>query len=244
MRNVKLTISYDGTDYSGWQFQKNGRSIQETIGKALRSILGEKVSLTASGRTDAGVHAEAQVVNFRTHSKIPLKNIRMALNSRLPKDIVICRAQAAAPRFNAQHDARSKLYRYTIANADFVSPFVRRFAARCFYSLDIAAMRKGGRCLEGRHDFSAFRAADGGERDPFRKIMRIRIEKRGSLVYIYMEADGFLYNMARTIVGTLIEAGRGKIAPEDIRKMLRRKKRRFCGPTAPAKGLCLVKVRY
>jgi len=244
MRNIKLTIRYDGTAYAGWQTQGNARAIQEVLEKALGSVTDEKVKLIASGRTDAGVHAEAQVANFRTRSRLPLKAILKAVNSRLPKDIVVTRIDEVPARFNAQHDAKSKVYRYTIANGDSVDPFLRHYAAKYFYSLDMRAMRRAAKHLVGRHDFSAFRSIDARRADPVKKIRRIRIEKSGKLVYIYMEADGFLYNMARAMVGTLIEAARGKIRPEYVKEILKRKERRLCGPTAPAKGLCLVKVRY
>ena len=244
MRNIKLTIRYDGTNYSGWQFQKNARSIQEAIQRSLKRIVREKVNLVGSGRTDAGVHAASQVANFRTRSVIPLKNIQMALNSILPRDIIISQIEEAPVSFNSQHDARSKLYRYTISNGYFVDPFLRKFASGCLYKLNITSMRKAVRHLKGRQDFKSFQAKGGGERDSVRRIKKIKIEKEGNLVYIYIEADGFLYNMVRNIVGTLIDVGRGKIAPEGVKTILGKKDRRFCGPTAPAKGLCLVKVRY
>ena len=243
--NIKLTIQYDGTHYAGWQFQKNARSVHEVIQSALKKITGEKVALIGSGRTDAGAHAEAQIANFKTRSKIPLKNIQMALNSSLPKDIVISHIEEAAAKFNAQHCAKSKLYRYTIANDNFVDPFIRRYAAKCFYRLDIGAMRRAARPLLGRHDFNAFRATDGdSEKDSVRIIKKIKIEKSGKLVYIYVEANGFLYNMVRNIAGTLVEAGRGKIPAEYVKEILAKRKRRYCGPKMPAKGLCLVKVSY
>jgi len=244
MRNIRLTISYDGTDYAGWQFQKNAGTIQEAIQRALKKITGEKTNLIASGRTDAGVHAEAQIANFRTHSGIPLGKLQMALNSALPKDIVITAAAEAPARFNAQHDARSKLYRYTIYNGDFIDPFMRRYAARVFYKLNINSMKKAARLLEGRHDFRSFQTIDGEEKDSVRRIYRVKVEKTANIVYIYMKADGFLYNMARNIAGILVEAGRGKIRPSDVRQILSKKDRRHCGPTMPAKGLCLIKVSY
>jgi len=245
MRNVKLTIQYDGTDYSGWQSQKNARSIQDVIETRLKKILGHKTNLTGSGRTDAGVHALGQVANFRTRSRIPIKNIQMALNSALPKDIVISRIEEAGPKFNAQRSAKSKLYRYTIANGDFVDPFIRHFAAKCFYKLDIGTMRKAAGFFRGRHDFRAFRAADGGgEKNSVRTVKTVSIAKMGKLVYIYVQANGFLYNMARNIAGTIVEAGRGKISADFVGEIIKKKDRRLCGPTMPAKGLCLVKVEY
>lgn len=244
MRNIKFTIQYDGTNYAGWQFQKNARSIQEVIEDRLKKITGERVSIVGSGRTDAGVHASAQIANFKTNSKIPLKSLQMALNSALPKDIVVSRVEEMGPKFNSQHCAKSKLYRYTIANSNFVDPFVRHFAAKCFYSLDIKAMRKAAGFLLGLHDFASFQTMDNRKNDSIRAIKNIKIAKEGDLVYIDIEADGFLYNMVRNIVGTLIEVGRGKITEDKVKDILSKKNRRFCGPTAPAKGLCLVKVRY
>ena len=243
-RNIKLTIAYDGTHYSGWQFQKNANTIQAVIKHALEKIMGEKINLIGSGRTDSGVHARHQVANFKTSSRLPLKNIWMALNSNLPKDIVVSKVEEAPTRFNAQHDAVSKIYRYTIANTNFVDPFIRRYAAKCFYRLDMALMRKAAKYLTGRHDFKSFQAKDDHERDSVRRIKKISIEKEGDLVYIDIEADGFLYNMVRNIAGTLIEVGREKIAAESVKGMLKKRDRRTSGPTAPAEGLCLMKVRY
>ncbi len=244
MRNIKLTIRYDGTGYSGWQFQKNARTVQDTIEKAIRGIVRGRVSLIASGRTDAGVHAAAQIANFRTASKIPLDNLRMALNAKLPEDILIVKAEYARAGFNAQKSAKSKHYRYTIYNNDFMDPFLRCFASKCFFKLNASMMRKGARCLIGRHDFTSFRAKDGQEKESVRTIKYIKISRRGDLIYIDIEADGFLYNMVRNIAGTLIDVGRGKIPAEDVRKILSAKDRRFCGPTAPARGLSLIKVNY
>ncbi|MFA6079385.1 MAG: tRNA pseudouridine(38-40) synthase TruA [Candidatus Omnitrophota bacterium] len=244
MRNVKLTVQYDGTHYAGWQTQKNAKTVQEVIEKALRKITGEKVNLTGSGRTDSGVHARAQVANFRTRSALPLKNIQMALNSILPKDIVISGAEEAGPKFSAQHSAKSKVYRYTIANGDFVDPFIRRFAAKCFYKLDMGAMKRAASVLCGKHDFRSFQAKDVIERGSVRTIKKITIEKDGYLIYIDIEANGFLYNMARNIAGTLIEVARGKIPEDRVKDILLKKDRRLSGPTAPAQGLCLMKVKY
>ena len=244
MRNIKLTISYDGTRYCGWQFQKNGRSIQQVIQSRLKKITGENANLTASGRTDAGVHAEAQIASFKTRSKIPSKNLQMALNSALPKDIVVTHVDEVSPNFASQRNAKSKLYRYTITNDNLVDPFIRHFATKCFYRLDAGLMRQAARNLVGKHDFRSFQTKDGEGKNAIRTINNIKVEKRGKLLYIYIEADGFLYNMARNIVGTLVEAGRGKIKPGSVKEILLKKDRRAAGPTMPAKGLCLVKVNY
>jgi tRNA pseudouridine38-40 synthase len=244
MRNIRLTIRYDGTNYSGWQYQDNARTVQHVIARTLKGIVGRKVNLIGSGRTDSGVHAEAQIANFKTHSTLPLKRIQAALNSRLPKDIVITDIRHVPLRFDSRHDAKSKLYRYTIVNGNFIDPFLRHFAAKYFYRLDVKPMAKAAKRLIGRHDFRAFQAKDGQEKESIRTIRRINVAKKANMIYIYIEADGFLYNMARNIVGTLIEVGRGKITAESVSGILRCKDRRLCGPTAPAKGLTLVRVRY
>ena len=244
MRNIKLTIRYDGTRYAGWQSQKNGRAIQDVIQDTIKGITGERTVVIGSGRTDAGVHAEAQIANFKTKSKIPLKNIQMALNSRLPKDIAITHIEEAKPAFNAQKSARSKLYRYTIMNSDYMDPLVRHFAAKSFYKLDINRMRRAAGHLIGRRDFKSFQSSGSDEKNSVRTIKAIRLEKGGNMVYIYLEADGFLYNMARNIVGTLVEVGRGKFEVGRIKEILSKHDRRFSGPTMPAKGLCMVRVRY
>jgi tRNA pseudouridine38-40 synthase len=244
MRNIKLTIRYDGSRYAGWQFQKNGLAIQQVIQDAIRKITGECVNLTGSGRTDAGVHAEAQVANFKTRSAIPLKNMQMALNSKLPKDIAITHAEEVHPKFNAQHSAKAKLYRYTVFNNDYLDPLRRQYTAKCFFRLNLTEMRKAAKLLVGCHDFKSFRTADGEDKDSVRRIHYIKIAKSGNVVYIHVKADGFLYNMARAIAGTLVEAGRGKFSIQKVKEILAKRDRRYCGPTMPAKGLCLVKVFY
>lgn len=244
MRNIKLTIQYDGTRYAGWQVQKNATAIQELIERALATITGAKTHVTASGRTDAGVHARAQIANFRTRCPIPLERLHMALNSALPKDIVVTRVEEADARFNAQHDAISKIYRYTIINNNFVDPFIRRFAAKVFFALDTGRMRRAAVDIIGRHDFKAFQAMDDHERTSVRTVKDVRIRREGDIVYIDIEADGFLYNMARNIAGTLVEIGRGKFPENRVKELLKAKDRKLCGPTMAAKGLCLIKVKY
>ena len=244
MRNIKITIRYDGTNYSGWQFQKNGVSIQETIQKALKKITGRKTNVIASGRTDAGVHAAAQIANFKTLSKIPLEKFRMALNGVLPEDIGITNVEEVSLKFNAQKSAKSKLYRYTIYNKDFMDPLIRFFASKCYFKLDAARMKRGAKYLVGRHDFTSFQTMDSPRKSAVRTIKDIRVKRVGDIIYIDIEADGFLYNMVRNIVGTLIEVGRGKFAADRVKEILAKKDKRSCGPTAPARGLCLIKVRY
>ena len=243
-RNIKLTIRYDGTAYVGWQRQKNGVSVQEVIEKTLRNIVGERVCLIGAGRTDSGVHARSQTANFRTRSRLAPERIKRALNSRLPEDIAISGVDEVATGFHAQFSARGKRYRYTILNSDARDPFLRRFAAYYPYRLGLSAMRKAARYLVGRHDFRTFQNAGAGRKSTVRAVRKIAIAKNGPLIYIDIEADGFLYNMARNIVGTLMEVGRGKKNAVSVKAALSRKDRAYCGPTAPAHGLCVMKVLY
>lgn len=200
--------------------------------------------MTGAGRTDSGVHARYQVANFRTDSSLPLERIKNALNSYLPKDILISGVEEAPNKFNSQRYAKSKHYRYTVTTVRFVDPFIRHFVARFSYQLNINSMKRAAKTLEGRHDFKAFQASNSKEKNTIRTIKKIRIEKKKDLVYIDVWADGFLYNMVRTIAGTLLEIGRGKLPESRIKEILEKKKRVLAGPTAPAKGLCLMKVEY
>lgn len=230
MRNIKLEIEYDGTDYSGWQTQRKCKTIQGTIEKALQKILQEKVRLIGSGRTDAGVHAQAQIANFKTNSKIPARNIQLALNALLPEDIVILKAKDAPLDFHARYNAKCKTYRYTILNREYPSALLRNHTYLYPYKLNLNLMRKEAESLLGKHDFRAFQTLDKKRRNPIRIIKSIKIKKKGPLIDIYITANGFLYNMVRRIVGALLEIGRGKFP--------------LSHPNVPAKGLTLIKVSY
>ncbi|MFH1791794.1 MAG: tRNA pseudouridine(38-40) synthase TruA [Candidatus Omnitrophota bacterium] len=244
MRTIKLIIEYDGTAYCGWQSQKTGCSVQETIEKALKKILGEKITVTGAGRTDSGVHAKGQVASFRTVSDLEPGRIRKALNANLPTDIRIAGAVDSAPGFNAQFDAKSKIYRYTIVRSDCMSPFLVKYAAPVSYDLDIGQMLKAAQKLLGRHDFASFMSAHGSARTSTRTVKNVSVRKRGRLIYIDIEADGFLYNMVRAIAGTLIEIGRGRMSPAIMGGIISARDRSKAGPTAPARGLCLMRVKY
>ena len=244
MRNIKLTIQYDGTDYSGWQTQANGRTVQEEIEKALFKVLGSRVKVKGAGRTDAGVHAAGQIANFKTNSNLNASSVKKALNSTLPRDIAISDAEEVLLAFDSQHDSSAKVYRYTIVNKDHPNPISRHYAAFVPYNLDLAAMRRGAGALIGRHDFKSFETAGSYKKDTKREIKRLKVTERGDFIYVDIEADGFLYNMARSIIGTLIDVGRGRIAASSVREILRSKDRGSAGPTAPAKGLCLMAVKY
>ncbi len=244
MRNIRLVIEYDGTNYAGWQIQKNAKSIQATLEAALKRILNEKAKLISCGRTDSGVHAKGHVANFKTNSKIPLVNIERGLNSVLPKDIVIKEAKEVPSDFNSRFDAKSKVYRYTILNRPHPAALCRYYFYHIPYKLNLKKMRREAKVLLGRHDFKSFQAADKKERSSVRTIKKLTVKKKGDFIEIEMGADGFLYNMARNIVGTLIEIGRGRFKPGSMKKILKAKDRNLAGRTAPAKGLCLVEVKY
>jgi len=254
MRNIKLKIEYDGTNYCGWQVQNRHKStknqtlprksIQETIEKTLRKILREKIRLIASGRTDAGVHALAQVANFRTNSDIILKKLQPALNGLLPKDIVITDAEEVGLKFHSRFDAKSKIYRYTILNRKYPSVLGRNRVYFYTWPLDVKLMQKEASCLIGRHNFRSFQAADKKKTAAVRTIKKIVIKKNRGLIQMDIEADGFLYNMVRNIIGTLIEIGRGRFPEASMKRILLSKDRKLAGPTVPAKGLCLLEVRY
>ncbi len=253
MRNVKIEIEYDGTNYCGWQVQNGSRlafrsphkrSIQETIEKALQKILNKKIKIIGSGRTDAGVHAKAQVANFRMKSQIPLSRLQEGLNALLPKDIAVTGISEAEPDFHSRFSVKSKVYRYVILNQLHRSAILRNYAYFCRYPLDLKLMRREALALVGRHNFGAFCASPGRGKNPRKTIKRISITKRNGLIDIEIEADSYLYNMVRNIVGTLIDVGRGRLAAGSVKKILLSRNRRAAGPTAPAKGLCLLKVKY
>jgi tRNA pseudouridine38-40 synthase len=251
MRNIKLTIEYDGTRYIGWQIQQKRpkeigkeNTIQGIIEKALEKILHENIRISGAGRTDAGVHAKGQVANFHTSSKIATNSLQKAINALLPQDIVITKAQQASPNFDARFSAKTKIYHYQILNRRFDSVFERLYCFRVPYTLNVNLMRKEARVLKGRHDFKSFQASDKIEKNSIRTIRSISVKKYGPLIKIDVEADGFLYNMVRNIVGTLIDIGRGRLIPGSMAKILKAKDRRQAGPAAPARGLCLLKVKY
>lgn len=256
MRNLKITLEYDGTNYAGWQTQKQ-KTIQAALEKALRKILSEKIKIIGSGRTDAGVHAFEQVANFKTHSRLAARKIQSALNALLPADIAVTKVEEADLKFHALRNVKSKVYRYTILNRPYRSALSRGKVYFCRFPLNIQAMRREAVSLIGRHDFRAFCASGSSAKTTLRTIKAITIkkipythfsalqkERDNSLIVIDIKADGFLYNMVRSIVGTLIEVGRGRFGRGSLKKILLSGKRSYAGPTVPAKGLCLLKVNY
>jgi tRNA pseudouridine38-40 synthase len=244
MRKIKIIIEYDGRAYCGWQVQLNGVAIQEKIQKALEKILKNKTTVIASGRTDAGVHAEAQVAHFRTESKMTPFQLLKALNSILPSDISIKDVCDVSPNFHSIASAKKKIYRYSILNRDF--PSALNFG-RVWYMerlLNVEAMKTAAKCLEGEHDFTSFRASGCGANSPVKRIFKIWFETQDGLINIFFEGGGFLKYMVRNIMGTLVLVGKNRMEPEDVEKLLKAKNRKIAGPTAPPQGLCLVSVEY
>ncbi len=244
MRNIKLTLSYDGTDFHGWQRQPGLRTIQGVLEEAIVQLTGTAAATNASGRTDAGVHAAGQVVHFFTPARHSTETILRALNAHLPRDIRILNAEDRPQAFHSTLDAKSKRYRYTIDNSAIPDVFFLRYRWHVHTRLDDRAMARAGACLLGRHDFRSFETEWPNRTSSVRTIYALSVERSGSAVTIEVEADGFLYNMVRSIAGTLVFVGSGKRAEAWVAEVLAGENRVLAGPTAPAKGLCLVRVNY
>lgn len=242
--NLKLILEYEGTAYHGWQIQPNGVTIQEKVESVLERITGVRPKVIASGRTDAGVHAEAQAANFFTDSVLSCYDLQKGLNALLPDDIVVRDVEVVPDEFHARYSATGKTYRYVILNRPFPSVFERNRCRHLTCVLDRDAMAAAAECLLGRHDFSAFQASDCCARHPIREIRRLEIVREGEWLRIYVTADAFLKHMVRNIVGTLVEVGRGKMQPERVQEILNGRDRTKAGPTAPAEGLFLLSVEY
>lgn len=245
MRNIKLLIEYDGTNYHGWQVQPNGLTIQEVIEKKIEVMIRQRVRLIASGRTDAGVHALGQVANFQTSSAIPVEGFWRGLNSLLPPEIVIKSAEEVKPEFHAQYGVKRKTYRYLILNRELPSAIYRNYSWHIPLSLDVSAMQDASRILLGKKDFSSFQAADPDPTDPVREVFQAGWSMKEEIfLFFTIEADGFLKHMVRNMVGTLVEVGKGKISGEEFKRILEAGDRRQAGITAPPQGLFLVEVKY
>jgi tRNA pseudouridine38-40 synthase len=245
MQRYKCTISYDGTLFSGYQVQPNKRTVQSEIEDALQKLhKGNLVKVTASGRTDAGVHAKGQVIHFDSPLDIPVEKWKKAIQSLLPEDIVVVRVEAAKPEFHARFHTSAKEYRYFIRISPLKDPFTRHYQFHTNYSLDVAKMKEGAAFLVGTHDFTSFCSAKTEMVDRVRTIKEIDIIEEGELLILRFLGNGFLYNMVRIIVGTLLEVGNGQRQPEDIPEIISKKDRIFAGKTAPAQGLYMWKVYY
>jgi tRNA pseudouridine38-40 synthase len=244
MRNISLVVSYDGTAYHGWQYQPNLITIEQVVREAIEKILNHKIKIYAGARTDTGVHAQGQVVNFFTEKGIEPGSLARGLNSLLPVDIRVKDAFEVGPDFHARYSAKSKTYVYCILNATYNSPFYVRYVWHIPYNIDVSSMNDSIKLIVGQHDFSAFKKKNATYHNPIREVIRARVKRRGNFIYIVIEATGFLRYMVRNIVGTLVLVGSGKIGVEDFRKILESKDREKAGPTAPAQGLFLREIKY
>lgn len=263
MRNIRMTIAYDGTNYVGWQIQPNGPSVQSAVEYAIQKQTGEDVSVVATGRTDSGVHAMGQVVSFRTNSPIPCDGLRMALQKFLNPDVFIRSVDEVPDDFHATYSAKKKRYRYVIHNARIHNPFLRNYVWHQHGVLDSAAMHDAAQKLIGTHDFRSFESHWPNKASSVRTVMEVTVKRQrfcplwfgsndlapadedaGDFIWIEIVANGFLYNMVRSIVGTLVFVGRGRWNSEEVERVLIAKNRSIAGDTAPAFGLYLVEADY
>lgn len=247
MRTLKLTIAYDGTNYVGWQRQANGPSIQQAVEDAVAPLVEDaerRPGVAGASRTDAGVHAAAQVASVNIETDLATASLQRAINVRLPLDIRVLAVEDAPPGFHARFHARGKSYRYRLVRSPVLSPFDRLYAWHVPDLADVAAMRHAAAAFVGRHDFASFQARGSSIIDTVRTIERLDVEDRGGEVVVEIAGDGFLRHMVRAIVGTLVEVGSGLRPAGDAAAMLAARDRRAGGPTAPARGLVLIAVRY
>ena len=244
VKNFKITIEYDGGRYCGWQRQTHDPTIQEEIEKALKTITGQKISVIGSGRTDAGVHAHAQVANFKCDTKLNTQDFSGAINSLTPDDIVITGCEEVDDTFHARYSVKSKTYIYKLLNHSNPAALYRQYAWHIRQELNLEAMRTAITHLIGSHDFKAFEGVGSPRSHTTRCVLGASLRKEAQYLVFEIEADGFLRFMVRNIVGTLVEVGLEKLTPDDFKGILASKDRSQAGPTAPAQGLFLKEVRY
>jgi len=244
MRNIKLTIEYDGKEYNGWQKQPNKLNIQGEIERAIEAITGEKVELYASGRTDAGVHSLGQVANFKIESKIPIEKIAIAINSQIKNSIRIIHAEEVEENFHSRYNCKQKTYRYIINNSPYGSSIYRNLEYHMPIKLNIEDMKKAVSYFEGEHDFKAFKSSGTSSKSSVRVIYKAIVRQEKDRIIIELTGNGFLYNMVRIIAGTLVDVGLGKIHPNAIPEILESGDRTKAGKTLPPYGLFLVSVNY
>jgi tRNA pseudouridine38-40 synthase len=244
IRWLKLTVAYDGTAYAGWQIQPDQPTVQGVLERAWQELTQETVRLTAAGRTDAGVHALGQVVGVSTETRLTNEDLHRGLNAVLPEDVAVLAVEPTRDEFHATHDAIAKRYRYQICNGRTPPVFDRRYVWHYPHALDTAAMHRAGQALVGRHDFVSFESAGSERPDTVRTIQELTVAQVGDRVTIEVAGDGFLYNMVRAIVGTLLEVGRGTRDESWVAEVLADRDRRQAGQTAPPQGLFLISVDY
>ncbi|TCO74981.1 tRNA pseudouridine(38-40) synthase TruA [Marinisporobacter balticus] len=244
MKNVKLIIEYDGTNFSGWQMQPNARTVQEEIEKGLKKIIKKEVKINGSGRTDAGVHALGQVANFKETFSIPIQKIPLALNAMIPEDISIKEAIEVPENFHARYHAKGKRYIYKIYNGQLRSALLKNHAYFTSYTLNVEKMKKATAYFIGEHDFKAFMASRTSIKNTVRTIQDIRLYEQEELLILDIKGNGFLYNMVRIMTGTLVDIGRGRIDEKDLPNIIKSCSRESAGHTAPPQGLYLAEVYY
>ena len=244
MKRIKLTVAYDGTDYCGWQVQPNGMTVEEILNRELSALTGEEVKVIGASRTDAGVHAEGNVAVFDTETGIPAERIAYALNCRLPEDIVAVKSEEVPGDWHPRYQCSVKTYEYRILNREMPDPVCRRSTVHVSYPLNLGDMRTAAGYLKGEHDFKSFCSPHTEVKDTVRTVHSLEIEKEGDIITVRISGNGFLYNMGRIIVGTLINVGRGACPPEKVKEILEARDRRKAAATAPAKGLVLKHIRY
>jgi len=244
MRRIKLEVAYDGTNYCGWQIQPGKPTVEAEINQALTKLLKEEIKVIGASRTDSGVHALGNVAVFDTERMIPAEKICFALNQWLPEDIRVQNSIEVPSDFHPRKVACRKTYEYRILNSRIAIPTERLYANFIYYDIDIEKMQEAANDLIGEHDFKSFCSVKTQVLDTVRTIYKLEVHKNGDIITIRVNGNGFLYNMVRIIVGTLLEVGRGSIQPEMVKEILEKKDRKFAGPTAPANGLILVNIEY
>jgi tRNA pseudouridine38-40 synthase len=244
MRNIKLTLEFDGTFYAGWQRQINGIAVEQKVREAIKKLTGEEPDLIGCSRTDAGVHARGYICSFKTECTIPAVRMKFALNNILKDDIVVLESEEVYDEFHARFSAKGKRYTYTICNREIPTAIGRNYVYFFKRALNTDRMEAATAFLVGKHDFSSFKNSNSLVRSNIRTIFDLTVSRIGDMVTISVTGDGFLYNMVRIIAGTLIEVGLGDISPEDMENILKSKDRTKAGRTAPASGLCLEEVFY
>ncbi len=244
MKRVKLVVAYDGTNYHGWQVQDNGITIEEVLNRTISELVQEDIKVIGASRTDAGVHACGNVAVFDTESRIPGDKFSFALNQRLPDDIRIQESCEVDADFHPRYADTVKTYEYNILNRRFELPSKRLYAAFCYYPMDIERMNQAAAYLVGEHDFKSFCSAGAQVQTTVRTIYAVNVTKDDDMVHIRITGNGFLYNMVRIIAGTLMQVGTGLMEPEQVKEILEARDRSKAGPTAVAKGLTLVEIRY
>ena len=244
MRRIKLTVAYDGTNYHGWQYQPGSPTIEGELNKHLSELFKEEIIVIGASRTDSGVHALCNVAVFDTEARIPAERVAYALNQRLPEDIRIRKSEEVVSDFHPRKQATRKTYEYKIVNEEFSNPTERLYAHFTYVPLDENKMQEAADYLIGEHDFQSFCAAGSTAQTTVRTIYDITVERKETIISIKVTGNGFLYNMVRIIAGTLIEVGKGRFKPEQVKEILEAKDRTKAGPTAPAKGLMLYQYQF